>query len=186
MAEANVKKINKPVGAVVAEEQAKPKKKKKGKLKLILILVLFLIVAAFVVMVVMNLFGLRTMIVRGIVAMDPEYQSMFNEVEAKSLELEELATQLTQRQEELIELEGTLSSREEQVVAQEEALRQEQQAAREAEESPEVTEETLSQISKIYEDMDPTQAAQVLVALGDDQQVANILMTQTQARYWVR
>ncbi len=171
----NEKKIKRPKDEIDQFTGEVPKKK--SKLKWIVLLALLLILAAFVVAFVMNLFNIRTSLVRIVVAQDPEYQTMFNELQTKSEELDELRTQIEVRQQELVDFENSLTNREQELDNREASIAEDQAAAEAEIEAARSSGDSVAQMAKIYEDMDAQDAAQVLVALGDDQKVADMLMS---------
>ncbi len=180
MAEKTVKKIKRPKDEIDQFNGEVPKKK--SKLKWIVLLALLLILAAVVVAFVMNLFNIRTILVRMVVAQDPEYQTMFNELDSTATELETLTAQLEVRQQELTDLEASLGNREQELDNREAAIVEEQAQAEAEIEAARSSGDNVAQMAKIYEDMDPQDAAQVLVALGDDQKVADMLMSMDSSK----
>jgi len=178
-------------------------KKKGGPLKLILILLPIVLVAAFVVLLVLNLFGIRDIaggvvidpLISTIVWFDPGFTSVDDELRAKSdereAELNKRETGINERDEKLAKRESEIENRESMLDSKEIQLNrrsasldsQEEQATQTARPSlplyrRAMTEQELADmqsLSRKYSRMTPDAAADILMELNDDRHVAAIL-----------
>jgi len=185
--------------------KAKGEKQKglKLKIKLILIIVPVLLVAGFVAALILNFYGIRDIIggvVKGpmlsaVVWFDPEYSSVEEELRAKGdareaelskrgTRLDERESKIAGREEELDARRTLLDTRESQLDRRGAALdkREEQLDLTLNNKTPtysrEMTEQELADmqsLSRVYSQMSPGAAAEILVELDNEQHVAAIL-----------
>lgn len=147
--------------------------------KIWVVLVIIILLAAAAVAVFLNLFGIKDLLISTIIMNEPSYAQAYSKLEDRQKEIDRQKEVLDQMREELEIKEATLDRRQNQL----EERQNEMDAAAAATESgtgggavlTEQEEENYTLLAKIYENMDPKNAAETFEAMNDNAEVAKIM-----------